>query len=342
MKNLKLCIALFVITYLLIESKSIFENELPKGQAYLSDNVLDSTSPINYDRKNQTHSIAIIVPVFTTAAYNNAFYFFYEKYAKSPVGVNITDNLNLLSASVTNPKNNKTASLDASSLALPFLKKHLMLLFQKVKVKVDVLTDIDADRGSIFNNMSNIYDVLILGHQEYVTQKEYNNIKQFVKNGGILILLDSNVFFAEVGYDSATNVVTLVKGHGWQYNGKTAWKSVEDRWKKETSEWTGSNYICSSCKVTFVHNPFGYEHTEEQNITNVNARLIFNYNASVLPENPRFNNATLAHKYTIGIYDLPYGKGNVISFGIYADKVITNKHFLMLFDKLLLSSLMRN
>ena len=44
---------------------------------------------------------------------------------------------------------------------------------------ITVLTDADVDNGSIFENnahgivdtSSNIYDVIILGHQEYVTQK---------------------------------------------------------------------------------------------------------------------------------------------------------------------------
>jgi hypothetical protein len=340
LKDVRLCLGIFIITYLLIGAKCKFENELSKAQAYLPDSMLNNTTPTNYSKKNQTYTIAFIVPVFTTAAYNNAFYFFYEKYAKSPPGINITTDLDLLSAAVTASKNHETASMDASSLALPFLEKHTRLLVPKENVSV--LTDIDVDRGLIFHNKSNIYDVLILAHQEYVTQKEYNNFKQFVKNGGTLILLDSNVFFAEVGYDLLTQVITLVKGHGWQYNGKTAWKSVEDRWKKETSNWTGSNYICSSCKVTFVHNPFDYEHMEEQNITNVNSKLVFNYNASVLPSSPVLNNATLAHKYRIGIYELDYGNGHVISFGIYADKVINNKQFLVLFDKLLLYSLARS
>jgi hypothetical protein len=54
------------------------------------------------------------------------------------------------------------------------------------------------------------------------------------------------------------------------------------------------------------------------------------------------NNATLARKNRIGIYELDYGTGHVISFGIYADKVINNKQFLVLFDKLLIYSLMRS
>ena len=49
---------------------------------------------------------------------------------------------------------------------------------------VAILTDQDVDAGSIFQrNGSNAYDVVILGHQEYVTQKEYDNFKKFVGDG---------------------------------------------------------------------------------------------------------------------------------------------------------------
>jgi hypothetical protein len=334
----RLCLLIFILAYLLVGSKCIFEGEASKPEAYLPDVNLNNATLEAHNKKNRTHMIAFVVPIFTTAAYNNAFYFFYEKYARTLAGINITNDLDLLSSEVTDRKNQKTASLDASSIALPFLEKHTRLLLPKANVSV--LTDIDVDRGLIFHDSFNIYDVLILGHQEYVTQKEYNNLKQYVKNGGILILVNSNVFFAEVGYDPVTSVVTLVKGHGWQHNGKTAWKSVDDRWKEETSNWTGSNYVCSSCQVTFVHNPFDYEHMEEQNITNANSKIIFDYNASVLL-NPMFKYATQAHNYRIGIYELDYVKGHVISFGIYADKIISNKQFLIFFDKLLLYSLLR-
>jgi hypothetical protein len=47
-------------------------------------------------------------------------------------------------------------------------------------------------------------------------------------------------------------MITLVKGHGWAYNGKSAWRSVAERWAKETSQWVGSNYHCFSCKITFA------------------------------------------------------------------------------------------
>ena len=50
---------------------------------------------------------------------------------------------------------------------------------------------------------------IILGHQEYVTQKEYDNLKAYVYNGGILLLMDSNILYSEVKYSDKTKTVTL-------------------------------------------------------------------------------------------------------------------------------------
>jgi hypothetical protein len=139
--------------------------------------------------------IALINPTFTSAAYNNSFYVFYEKNSNTP----------------------------------------------------------------------REYDVIILGHQEYVTQKEYDNLMQFVRSGGTIIILDGNVFYAEVKYDRNTQTITLVKGHGWAFDGKSAWRSVSERWAKETSEWIGSNYLCYSCEITFTNDPFEYRHIYVKN-----------------------------------------------------------------------------
>jgi len=58
---------------------------------------------------------------------------------------------------------------------------------------ITMLTDADVDNRSIFENRgdnrsvdtnNNAYDLIILGHQEYVTQQEYNYLKKFVSNGG--------------------------------------------------------------------------------------------------------------------------------------------------------------
>ena len=37
-----------------------------------------------------------------------------------------------------------------------------------------------------------------------------------------MIILDENVFYAEVKYDRYTKMRTLVKGHRWTFNGKSA------------------------------------------------------------------------------------------------------------------------
>jgi hypothetical protein len=203
--------------------------------------------------------IALINPTFTSAAYNNSFYVFYEKNSNTP----------------------------------------------------------------------REYDVIILGHQEYVTQKEYDNLMQFVRSGGTMIILDGNVFYAEVKYDRNTQTITLVKGHGWAFDGKSAWRSVSERWAKETSEWIGSNYLCYSCEITFTNDPFEYRHHEEQYITNPHDIILLNYNASL-------SNHPIQMRPVIATYELNYQKGKVISLGIYSDDIIGNGRFDRFFDSLLL------
>jgi len=73
----------------------------------------------------------------------------------------------------------------------------IFYISNNTKSSIDVLGDVDVhNRSSIFSpNGENLYDVIMLQHQEYVSQQEYNNLKNFVSNGGILFLLTGNVFF---------------------------------------------------------------------------------------------------------------------------------------------------
>ena len=68
-------------------------------------------------------------------------------------------------------------------------------------------------------------------------------MKKFVENGGILILLNSNILYAEVDYNPIDEKITLVQGHSWVFDGEKAWLSVLERWKTETSGWVGSNFF---------------------------------------------------------------------------------------------------
>jgi hypothetical protein len=288
--------------------------------------------------ENNTHTgefgagirIALVNPTFTTAAYNHAFYVFYKKYANTLPEVNVTTNLKLLSSKVINTSTNLTSPSARSAFAMLNLLNNLKWLTQDSNIIV--LSDADVDNGSIFDKNAkdrNMFDVIILGHQEYVTQEEYNNLKEFVSNGGTMIILDGNVFFAQVKYDRNNQDVTLVKGHGWTFNGKSAWKSINERWKSETSQWVGSNYLCYKCVSRFVNDPFGYKPHEEQYITNPKDIVLLNYNASV----PEY----LFHKKpVIASYELNYKQGRVIALGIYSDDIISNGKFQRYLDSLLL------
>ncbi len=173
-----------------------------------------------------------------------------------------------------------------------------------------------------------MYDILVLGHSEYVTQQEYNNFKKFVENGGTIILIDANMFFAEVDYDPTNNKISLVKGHTWGFDGEKAWKDVRERWAKETTEWVGSNFACSTrCEFTFNNNPFSYTHHEENYITNPNVKILIDYEAQ-----SKFN-------YKIAAHELQYGLGKVIGLGIFGSNVVDNNNFLTFYKDLILSNI---
>jgi hypothetical protein len=277
-------------------------------------------------------NIAVVMPTFTAAAYTNAFYVFYNKYINVTRGVNITTDLNLVSSKVTNEP-----SSSASGLAMLYLLGNLKWITPDSNV--DFHTDQDVDAGSIFQaNGSNAYDVIILGHQEYVTQKEYDNFKQFVGNGGTMIILDGNVFYAEVKHDNNTDTVTLVKGHSWAYNGKSAWRSVDERWKNETAQWVGSNYISGISK--FANNPFDYLPHEKQYTTNPKDVILLNYNATI-PSNISRDISNKTGSIVVATYELNYLKGKVIALGLYSDDIITNGSFDRYFDSLLLQYAVR-
>jgi hypothetical protein len=285
---------------------------------------------------NNTHTrdfgigmdIAVVSPSFTAAAYNDHnFYSFYRKYGNVSYATNITSDLGMLNASV---------SRSAGRSAFAMLELVRNLKWATPQSNVTVITDADVDSDGIFlKNGSNGYDVVILGHQEYVTQREYDNFKRFVSNGGTMIILDGNVFYAEVNYDNSTETIRLVKGHGWAFNGKSAWKSIGERWANETAMWVGSNYLCYSCDITFTNNPFRYIHHEENYVTNPNDIILLDYNATDNNNATDYNYKTDI-RHVIATYELNYGRGKVIALGIYSDDIIANGKFDRFLDSLLL------
>jgi hypothetical protein len=296
------------------------------------------------DLSGQSH-IAFVEPTFTNAAYNeDSFYQFYSKYQTASIDELITTDLNLMTGDI------------------PFESNHeyFKSIFNFVKQSspdsiVSIIGDEEIHNGDIFKkNGQNAYELLILLHNEYVTQSEYNNLKQFLINGGSIILLDGNVFYAEVIYDEESCSITLVKGHDWEFDGNSVKKSVSERFQEENTKWFGSNFNVNdiSDKIIFENNPFGYKHFEENFVTNSQAKILIDYNAK-FPQ-PTFTgeknpwilggllkNQSIPVEYsdegkTIATYELASGTGKVLHMGIYSQNIESNPVFLDYFGKIIL------
>jgi N,N-dimethylformamidase beta subunit-like, C-terminal/BNR repeat-like domain len=305
---------------------------------YLHNNTgLQNNTAINMQLKN-SKNIAFIERTFSVAAYNEAFYLFYS--TNTNTTSNTTKYINLLSSKVIKK--------------YPIYPEHEVIVnhikWLRPQSNITLLTDEDAhNKSSLFtNNGTNKYDLILFGHNEYNTQEEYNNLRQFVANGGILIFLGANMFFAEVKYDQKSQTITLVKGHDWESNGKSAQPSVHERWANETTEWVGSIFCrCWEFDIIFGNNPFGYIHNEEQSITNPKAKIILDYNATENGANPKDLKTILDYNATenganpkdlkIATYELNYKKGKVISLGLMTtNDLFNNVKFNRFFDSLLL------
>jgi hypothetical protein len=268
--------------------------------------------------------IGFVLPTFTMAAYaENAFYTFFKKYAHVKENEFVTSDIGSLSSILLNSEesfnHNKAFGLHKLTDYTSFLLPNADLTY---------LADQDIHNGFIFaQDNSNFYDILILGHVEYLTQQEYNNFKKFVENGGTIILFDANTFYTEVDYDPINNKISLVKGHSWSFDGEKAWRDIRERWADETTEWVGSNFICSQCVITFNNNPFSYTHHEENYVTNPNVKILLDYEAQ-----SKFN-------FKIAAHELKYGLGKVIGLGIFGSDVVDNNNFLKFYEEIILSSI---
>jgi len=269
-------------------------------------------------------NIAFVLPTFTMAAYDNSFYNFFRLHSDIKEDEFVSTDIDLLSNTVPT---GMAAMNSHKSNGLDKLKDHLSDLLPLSNF--EFLDDKMVHDGNIFGSQQqqNIYDIIILAHSEYVTQEEYMNLKRFVQNGGILLLLNSNTFYAEVKYDNVDNEITFIKGHYWGSDGEKAWRDVKERWAEETTEWVGSNFGCSSCIINFDNNPFSYAHHEENYITNPNVKILLDYKAK-----SEFD-------YLIAAHELPFGKGKVIGLGIFGEDVVHNDNFLKFFDSIIFSNI---
>jgi hypothetical protein len=273
--------------------------------------------------------VAVVKPVFTTSAYMS-FYSFYRLYAQVPDNYTVKSDLNLLN---TTAYDGWGTSFALYSFIQSDTAKDAGLLLGN---NTFILTDIEVDKGGLFTENGSLrFGTVILGFEEYVTENEYLSLRNFVLDGGKLIILSGGNFLAEVKYGPATNTISLVKGHGWYFNGTEAIKSVYNRWYKENSEWVGSNYayyidsqhytvqgaIANTSdpysvllRLTYgTRSLWGYPGHEENVITNLSDSVIAYW---LLSGN---NNM----KGKVAIYELHAGRGVVYHMGIFGTDILT-------------------
>lgn len=197
----------------------------------------------------QNLSVALIKPIFTSTPYSQyaygSFYAFYKRYLGARG--NITTNLDWLNTSVksgmgyssgwghTYPLYAFLVSAAARGCGL-VLGKNLRLI-----------SDINVSSGALFDpGGGRRYDAAIIGHQEYVTQSEYDQLRLFVAAGGRLVAMSSDEFYGKVKFNPATLAETFITGHGgYAFNGRTAWyNKTLYQFPWNTSGWFGSTYCC--------------------------------------------------------------------------------------------------
>lgn len=280
-----------------------------------------------HSSRDSPRAVAFVEPSFTAAAYNlDGFYEFYDKYQDVDFGQDIADDLNLMTADI--PAEPDRAYFE------PILQR--VRGFVSSDVEMTIIGDTDVHDGFIFrDDETNAYEALILLHNEYVTQQEYDNLKRYVSNGGKIIFLDGNLFYGEVAYDRAYCTATLIKGHDWEFDGKVVKRSVSERYFDENGEFLGSNYMINSLwdPISFSNNPFNYTHFEENYVTNPNATILHDYGLIV---GDNYEADSWHRNATIATYELKYGSGKNVVLGIYAQNESDNPAFLDFFENVVL------
>ena len=169
------------------------------------------------------------------------------------LGKNVTADLDLLNASI--PKHLFRGQVPGFKVPRDDFRDYSNVFATNVKkfapnASLFNITDGDIDGGVLFDDKGrNMFDSLFLFHNEYVTQTEYTSLKKFVYNGGTLVAIDGNIFYAQVKYNENNCHCGLVKGHDWDFRDRMAdIKSDAEGYFDENKWFIGSKFYCKRHK----------------------------------------------------------------------------------------------
>lgn len=188
----------------------------------------DVYDKVGYD--SPKNSVVIVYPVFTQAAYskNGFYYYYYKKCDSSCLTVKLPDSI------------------------VPIYQTGGRALMALSLLNYSVITDVDVDRNP---NILKNYDKVILLHNEYVTQREFDAITSHPH----VLYLYPNALYANITADYANNTITLIKGHGYPdssvQNG-FGWKfdNSQDEYRVKCNSWQFykiDNGIMVNCYPSF-------------------------------------------------------------------------------------------
>jgi hypothetical protein len=190
--------------------------------------------------------VALVQPTFTVTPYSlydfGSFYHFYHTHRGQQV---VTTGLSDLQTPVSDGANWN----DGWGQDYTLFSVFTAFLQANSDYCSTILNDIGVHGGALFNGSARNFDVVVIGHEEYLTRQEYNQFQQFVAEGGRLIGMSGNLFYAQVSYANGTE--TLVSGHGWVFNGTVALANKIQPFAATNYAFVGGNYIAKM----WVSNP---------------------------------------------------------------------------------------
>jgi hypothetical protein len=287
---------------------------------------------------------AFLIPTFTLTPYTNfddSFYAFYAKY-KQARGSVVTD-LNWLKTKVTNewshPNHNDEKPL------YDFLTSQTAARCGIVEgLNLKMIDDVAVDGGALFAGKERQYDVLILGHEEYVTRAEYNQLKQFVATGGRLVEMSGNSFWAQVNYSRNSGMETFVVGHGFKFDGTKAWKTTYAPFDAESAGWFGSTFglgvytirgavlektgafagaMARASHSGTAFTTYSYPHDEVNYLRNfTGTQIVAKFYASVHTLDGKLS--FLMPHLPVDAYVHRYGKGEVVCLCVFGEELISH------------------